>query len=434
MADVDDVAGIVPSGDDSYTPAFPPGLFVEDGEVPPLPPPPPPEPVTPPAPVAPAKEPPKKKRALLITCIVLVVVVAVVVTLVLVFQPWKSTSSIEQNFTDAVARYQQSQTALATAIADGESTLAIKADVADPTTTDRLSSALADARSRVGSPPAMAGNRSQIEEQTTQLTNQSAACDTAVATLDTAIQDVTKSRVQYATDRLGEAVASAQMALDQSKGTADESARTALAIAIGRTQAIISGLSTADPATFADTITEQQASLQQASQAVLGAQGMVCDNGVEVPIGINPMVCNPMPATAVQTVTSGGTTPATQFSMPSGNVGCTKDPYGSGMICEIIRKDWTLPSSVVPTCAANASCGAPEAAIQDGVVTAIRHSDIAPWASNMNDSSVTVPILEYGQVADFSPVACLSDQNGVTCWDTTTHHGFQMSVTWFLYW
>lgn len=428
-----------PPVDDSLTPAFPPGLFVEDtGDVTFVPPqPPPPASPTPPVsqvPPAPPLQPEKKKPPLLLVGAIVVVVIAVVATLLLVFQPWQSTSQIEQNFTNAVSRYQQAQATLAQKITDAENTLAVDAQVSDPAVLDRLSSALDDARSQVGSPPAMAEGRRQITAQTADVTNQSQACEAAITGLDQAIQAVTSGRVQYATDSLNEAVASAQMVLDQSEGTADESARSTLAVAIQRTKAIIAALPTADPATFAATISSQQSSLQQASQAVLGAQSTRCDNGVEVPAGVDPIVCQSMPASAITTVTTGGLSPYTQFTMPSGNIGCTKDVYGAGMICEIIRKDWTLPDNLVPACSAPAACGSPEPAITNGDVTAVRHSDVAPWVNNINDPSVTVPVLEYGQIAGFSPMACLSDRNGVVCWDTATHHGFQMSVTVFTYW
>jgi len=426
----------VPPMEDSLTPEFPPGLFVEDvGDVTFVPPQPPPAPIPAVSPPPGAPLQPEKKSPRLLIAGAIVVVVAAAVTLLLVFQPWISTSSVEQDFNDAAGRYQQLQATLAQKITDAESTLALEAQTADPTVLDRLSTALNDGRSKVGSVPAMAENRLQIKKQTAELTSQSQACDAAITALDQAVQAVTASRIQYATDRLNEAVASAQTVLDQSEGTGDQSARSALSIAIQRTTTIISTLDTIDPATFPTVISDQQASLQRASQAVLGNQGTRCDNGVEVPAGINPMVCQAMPASAIRTVASGGLSTYTQFSMPSGNVGCTKDAYGAGMICEIIRKDWTLPADLVPACGtAASSCGSPEPAITDGVVTSIRHSDVAPWVSNSSDSTAVIPVLEYGQVADFSPVACLSDQNGVVCWDTATHHGFQMNVDWFAYW
>jgi len=429
--------------EDPLKPEYPPGLFVEESAPVILPPTPPetPEPPTRSVPVQAAAEPVplaptvgKRSHRLLIVCVIIVVVLAVAVSLLMVFQPWRSTPQITQDFNDAVSRYETSQQALTQKIADAEDLKSIDAQVSDPAVMDRLSSALDDAQSKVASAPAMAESRRQIENQTSQLTNQTQTCDDVAASLDQAMQAVSSGRIQYATDALNEAIASAQAVLDQSHSTGDQSARSALAIAIQRTKTIVSGLATADPASFAATISEQQSSLQQASQAVLGDQPMTCDNGVTVPVGINPMVCQSMPRTAIQTVVSGAAVASTtQFSMPSGNVGCTRNPYDTGMICEIIRKDWTLPSNLVPACPAGNSCGEPIAAIEDGNVTAVIRGD-APWANDINNSAVTVPVLAYGQVADLSPVACLSDEDGVICWDTSTHHGFQMSVIVFTYW
>jgi len=421
--------------DDGLTPEFPPGLFVEESTPVVLPPQPvepaTPVPAVPPVPLETTDEPEKKShRALIIVAIV--VVVAVVATLLVVFQPWMSTGKIKQDFTDAAAGYQQAQTDLTAKIADAETLMAVNAEVADPTVMDHLSSALNDARSKVGTVPDMADGRKQIREQTSQLESQTKDCNDSVASLDQAMKDVTSSRVQYATDALTDAVTSAQTVLDQSAGNADESARSALAVAIQRTQAIIAGLNTADPSTFAATISEQQASLQKAVQDVLGAQGTTCDNDVDVPSGVNPIVCQSMPTSAIQTMATGGITPLAQFSMPSGNIGCTKS--GNAVECEIVNKDWTMPADIIPACPASGDCGVPVVAIQNGVVTTDGHTDVPPWTSNVNDSNVTIPVLQYGQIANFSPVACLSDEDGVICWDTTTHHGFQMNRAWFVHW
>ena len=445
MADVETEVGNGSKGDDFLTPAFPPGLFIEDGgevipvpsvqEEPPVPPVPPPRP-TPAAtqkPLPPAHQLKNTRRNLIVIAII-VVVVAAVVTALLVFQPWKSTTGIDQSYTDALSQYQQAQTALTQKITDAQALSSVQARVADPAVLDQLSSAISDAKSKVAPPPAEAENRRQIEDQTAQLTSQAQACNEAVTSLNDNMLAVAASRIQYATDQLNQAVASAQLVLDQSAGTADESARSALAIAISRTHAIINGLATADPSTFAATITEQQASLDQASQVVLGTQGMSCD-GVEIPVGINPIVCQSMPAAAQQTMTSGGVETYAEFSMPSGNVGCTEDPNTDAVICEIINKTWTLPAELVAQCPSNGgSCLFVEAGIKDGAVTTIGHADPGLWVNNVGDPSMTVPTLAYGQVADFSPVACLSNEHGVVCWDTTTHHGFQMNSDWFLYW
>ena len=417
---------------DDMTPAYPPGLFVEDADtvmVPPEPPPAPSEPLVPPP------APKKTSHRLLIVCGSLVLVVAVVSGLLFVFQPWRSPDEVKQDFAQAVGEYQQAQAALAQKIAEAEAVQAVDAQVADPTVTDDLESAIDGARSKIAQPPAMAGSSRRISNQTEEVTRQTKACDDAILALDAAMKAVTDSRVQFATDAVNEAIASAQTALDQSKGLADESLRSALAIAIQRAHVIVDGFPTADPSTFSATVAEQQDSLREAAQAVLPGQAGTCGGGVRLPAGIDGMVCQSMPAAATQTKVTVGSTTYTQFSMPSGNVGCTKNAYGAGVICEIIRKDWALPVEVAPECAPSASaCGTPEAAIIDGVVTSVRHTDVAPWASNRSDPQTAIPVLAYGQVADFSPVACLSDEDGVICWDTTTHHGFQMSVTEFTYW
>jgi len=387
---------------------------------------------------APPRQKPNSRRVIIIVAasVVFLLCVALAVYFLVIRPQQINTAQVKEDFAAAVDQYQQAQTTLTQKIADAGDIQGVNAQVADPKVNDNLSSAISAARGLVAPPPDMSDDPKQIKSQTDDLTRQTQACDDAVLTLGQAMDSVTASRIQYATDTLNQAIADAQAVLDQSQGlVSDESTRTSLASVIQQAHSIVDGFRTGDPSTFADNITAQQTALQQASQAVLDVQATKCDNGVIVPAGINPMVCQAMPANAMQLVTVGPYLSYNQFSMPSGNVGCTKEPYGSGMICEIFRKDWTLPAEIAPPCAPNAEiCGSPEAAIRGGVVTSIRHTDVAPWSNNVSDPSLTVPVLAYGQVANFYPVACLSDEDGVICWDTSTHHGFQMSVTEFTYW
>ena len=377
----------------------------------------------------------KKPTVIIIVAILAVLVCTALVLYMLVLRPQQlGDTQTKRDFASAVSEYQQVQTTLTQRIDDAEKVQAIDAQAADVSLDNNLSSAINAAKGLVADPPAMSADPNQVATQTAQIKGLSGACTNAITSLEQAIQSVTSSRIQYATDAVNQAIATAQSVLDQSQGlVSDETTRSALSAAIQQAHGVVDGFSTGDPAGFSAAIAAQQEALQKASQAVLDVQTVICSNGVVVPSGINPIVCTSMPSTAIQTMTVGGYKRYAQFSMPSGNVGCTKDPYGAGMICEIIRKDWTLPSPVVAQCASN-DCGTPEPAIRDGIVTSIRHTDVAPWASNRDNSAVTIPVLPYGQVANFSPVACLSDEDGVVCWDTTTHHGFRMSVIVFDYW
>jgi len=401
----------------------------------------PPE-ATPPVTTTPAstsKRHPRRTLFIVLGSIVVVLGVAVALFFLVIQPRLNGGDQVKEDFATAVTTYEQAQTSLTQKLAEAEKVQAIDAVPADPTLTDALSDAITAAQEKVSAAPAMAQDSGQIKDQIDELTRESHECDDAVLALDQAMTSLTDSRILYAQDSLNGAIAAAQAVLNQSQGLADDEApRSALATAIQRVQTIVNTLPTADPATFATTITEQTEVLQQASQAVIQAteaHTITCGNGVALPAGIHPMVCEGMPATAQQPkVTVNGTT-YTQFSMPSGNVGCTKDAYGAAVVCEILRKDWTLPAEITPACGASDSdCEAPEVAIKDGVVTSVRPSNTAPWASNKNTAGVTIPVLEYGQVANLAPVACLSDANGVICWDTTTHHGFQISVTAFTSW
>lgn len=430
----------VPEKEDPF--ASIPDLFVSDVAIyPPAPPPEEPAPQTPAAASVSEGETPVRKRKshpVLITVGVVILALAAVAALYFfkIHPGQTQDDQVKKDFSAAVDAYNQAQEDLSGAIADAQTALSTANTNADPAVLAHLSSVVNSAQALIAPAPAMASDTDQIKDQITVLQSKTEACRGAVGQVNDATNAAIVSMVGQATDLLTQAIADARDLLTQSKGLVDdESLRADLSDAIDKAQASLDGLPTADPAMVDDTVSLRIALLTNASDAVRDVMKTRCDNDVLVPAGINPIVCQPMPA---ETLRLGVHTPNRdymQFSMPSGNVGCTENPYGAGMMCEIINKDWTLPPEVAPPCPASAPvCGSPEAAIMGGVVTSIRHTDVAPWENNRSDPSLDISVLEYGQVEDFSPVACLSDEDGVVCWDTNTHHGFQMNVTRFTYW
>ncbi|MDR0284166.1 MAG: hypothetical protein LBI33_04650 [Propionibacteriaceae bacterium] len=423
----------------------PPDLFVPT-EPPALPvagPTPPPTPDPAPVPPTPAASPRRRQSnwTLIIILAAVIALVAVGTSVYLgVIRPRGDLARAEADFTTASTEHEHAQADLnaalqAAGLYDGRYT----ADEVSTEATTALATAADQAKPAVVPTPEPAADAPALRAQIAQMAGETTAAGQATAKLTAAMGNVDASVRQIGTDKLTAAIADAQTAWDASAGLVkDESVRTTLSDAISTANTALAGLSEADPQDVVKTVADQIQALSTATAAISGNQKTQCPGGVVLPTGIDPMVCGGMPATAiVPQVPDGAGNTQVQFAMPSGNVGCTKQAYDVAALCEIIRKDWTLPETLAPACAANdPRCdGGADPALKGGQVTYVRHTDVGPWTNNRAaDPPLTIPVLAYGQVANFAPVACLSHVDGVVCWDTSTHHGFRMSVTTFDYW
>jgi len=124
------------------------------------------------------------------------------------------------------------------------------------------------------------------------------------------------------------------------------------------------------------------------------------------------------------------------FETPSHNIGCY--PTNSGVICEIAKHSWKIPSALMKECQADnalqVDCDDSMIAITPaGAVAIVAHGDVGMWAAAKMEN-VKIPLLNYGKVIDYSPIACLSADEALTCWNANTHHGFKMNASKFIYW
>lgn len=170
----------------------------------------------------------------------------------------------------------------------------------------------------------------------------------------------------------------------------------------------------------------------------------VCPSGITLPAGVDPMVCGGMPGEAISglKITAPDGTEAPGFGLPGGDIGCDSEDFGDGFGTECLGSNptWTMPPDLVQACY-DANVDNPNAGqCQGGVIglisgapQVVMHGDVTPW-QNALWSQGYIPVLQAGQVADLAPVACLSGGDSVTCWDTTTHHGFQMGQDRLIAW
>jgi len=157
----------------------------------------------------------------------------------------------------------------------------------------------------------------------------------------------------------------------------------------------------------------------------------------DTPSGVNPMVCSGPPSTTVlipMTYWGGGDIGTQMFMSPSNGVGCMN--FADRVECDADGATWQMPAPLLQTsiCIESQNCGSQAVALMaDGSITAWPRSDVPDYLAARAEG-VDVPLMGNGQVTMFGYVACLVEETGVTCWDTTTQHGFKISSSSLLYW
>ena len=422
-----------PSGDRQYVlddPAY--ALFRQPG-------------MTPPTPVWPSQawpspvwRPPARRRPVLPIALAAGAVVVVTALLVYFLAIKPSTTIPKADFDEAVAAYNTAQVTLGTTVEDARALQAsVPADGgADPAVLDALRTQIDAAAALIAPAPVMANKASDVRAQILQLKDDTQATNDATTNLEKAVADVVASARALAKGQLQSAISAAQAVLDGSEGLAPDDARTKLKAAIDAATAVLTTIDSADPAGLQDLVATQSTALAEASAALQAVSKVRCPSGVVLPIGVDQMVCGGMPPgakTPHATPRGGGT--VAMFSMPSKNIGCSAGFRSGGTICEAIKHTYKLPKEIVPKCTDKYCIDPCFPSISDGIVTVVRCSDPGPfWLSQDAVYGYPVPVLNYGSVANFDPVACLSASTGVVCWDVNTHHGFRMSASVFQHW
>lgn len=103
-----------------------------------------------------------------------------------------------------------------------------------------------------------------------------------------------------------------------------------------------------------------------------------------------------------------------EFYLPSKNIACHIDVDRAG--CQIYEKNFADPSSP-PDCDTDFVAAV---VIEDGERVTYGQCQGDPFA-------LPAITLDYGSAAVVGDFACLSERDGVTCWNTRTRHGFVLS-------
>lgn len=168
---------------------------------------------------------------------------------------------------------------------------------------------------------------------------------------------------------------------------------------------------------------------------------------VGLPTGVDPRACGPVPAEAVEFAPDarydGEWEFFGSFVLPSTNIGCDLLSNGGadsvGVTCTIEDYDFT-PAPVSQQCleAEIAWAGFDTLLGTDAEVGNCRGDVLnvshALRNEGIDESGAQTRVLEHGSLVSQSDIACLSDPDGVTCWNGGTGHGFRLTreaqLTW----
>lgn len=386
---------------------------------------------------------PKRNKTALIVGSAVALLVALALVLVLVFMMPRRTAVAD--FNGAQSAYTQAQADLAAGLTAAQkvATEANTNQLTDSSTLDSLNNEITQAQRITSDVPVMASRTADIKQQTADLRSGTNMITSWVKNLASAVAAVQASQLEWAKNTLTNAISAAQNIYVTYTEVAGAAALSSLQSQIAAAQSLLGSIDKADPATIGATAAQMAQALQAAQKVVTSTASApppsAC-GGILLPPDVDPMVCGGMPAGAVKISPVNSYYATTViFVMPSNNVACVQNSYGFLAYCEIYNHSWAVPSSLTCHRGDQADSGTycqDDSLIglaQNGQVEAYDPSDVPDWG-NLTSAGVTIPTLQYGQVANFSPVACLSDTHGVTCWHTDTHHGFKMNVTTLLYW
>ena len=179
-----------------------------------------------------------------------------------------------------------------------------------------------------------------------------------------------------------------------------------------------------------------------------------CANGVNIPAGVDAgIVCAASVSSTVRLPgfkapgVDGGATTYYGFKSPTGNLSCD---WSDGPTVECTAR---VMGVAYPHDPRNDDCPTD---VMECAPRGLYVADDGTGVGMPNDVRVmdqipdlpNGPVLGYGQIAlstDYpmsyvsdirpqDPVACYSAQDGVTCWNTVTHHGIKISRTQAVYW
>lgn len=374
----------------------------------------------------------RKKAAVIgwVVAAVIVVIVAVVVTFAVIDTPGPSNAHSLTNNDTALDVYNQAADDLTTQLTTAQQVLQSVddnriADAADDNPSEYTLQDAIDAAPVVPDAP---------PNGTAQLQADAATFADATAQLSAAVDAVQTQQISWARIVLDTAISQGQLCLASWDDPTDTRVAD-LQARLDAAQTLVDGLDGADPAAVG----------QQAWQAALdvtstvqqfGGDAWYSALGVILPGDVDTKVIQgEMPSDVVEL-------PADEsgmqiFQTPGADVGCASYADSGIVTCEVANRTWTIPPVLSEICDMGAVVGSCNEAVfrldSDGIVSLFAPTEQPPWAI-AKTLGQPIKTLQYGQVVDWDPLACLIATDGVTCWEIHSFHGFKISPQSALYW
>jgi hypothetical protein len=167
---------------------------------------------------------------------------------------------------------------------------------------------------------------------------------------------------------------------------------------------------------------------------------------VSLPLGVDPRACGPVPVDAerfADDVSGGEWVFYGPFTSPSRNIACDTayspdNGVGNYVSCTIEEYSF-IPPPPSPECVkAEVAWAGQDLSVDTEVVAGTCRGDVtgaenAMWEEE-HGGGAPVRVLQYGDLIRQGDIACLSAEDGMTCWNGITGHGFRLSqesqLTW----
>jgi len=281
-------------------------------------------------------------------------------------------------------------------------------------------------------PPGMADNKEDVQGQIAELQSDTHTMNGATTRLTNAVQAVHEQQIAWAKNVLTVAISLGQDRLSTWDDDTDQRVAN-LQSAMDAAQAIIDGLGTADPTSVWSDAWDASLIITSTIQQFDTSSWGEVPGGVLLTGDIDDRVSVPgMPKNAIKIKPDYFELQI--FQTPSGNIGCTGS--ADGVMCEIVKHTWDIPPVLKTICdmeTLDGSCAAAIMSLDPGYVSLFAPTGEPPW-SEAKFYKAPITTLKYGQVVNWTPFACLSASDGVTCWDTQSFHGFKINASKVKYW
>ena len=181
--------------------------------------------------------------------------------------------------------------------------------------------------------------------------------------------------------------------------------------------------------------------------ATAPAKSATCPQGINPPTGVTKAVCGGAPADAIPAPTGKDEIYPQSFRTPSGNIVCALNQPGkngvdelvpNSIACDIKQYDFSVSTTVPQDRREECTLGTGLLAFSGEMMylgdTAEKGRCVTENDTGISQNDQNFPTVDYETTIVGGKIACTSAEDGLTCWNTQTHHGFKLSRSAQLVW